>query len=140
MLIGDFHLVDGHRIGPVVDGLLNGHAPAIPRLADHAGDDVDVDQVEAGLLDPGPHPIDFLGHMRPAVDLEDGVVEVLHAQAQTSHADLADGLELGLAESSRLALEGDLLWLLAREIDSFRRAARLDRCLAEMNEGVPPPK
>jgi hypothetical protein len=47
--------------------------------------------------------------MRAAIDLQDAVVEVFDSQAEARHAHAPDGLELRLAERSRLAFESNLL-------------------------------
>src|SRR4029079_7398271 len=52
--------------------------------------------------------------MRPPVDLENVVVEVLDAEAEASHAHLADRGQLALGERDQLALERDLLGVLPR--------------------------
>ena len=49
--------------------------------------------------------------MRPAIDFEDVVVEIFHAQAQPGDAQLADDLELVIGQGARLALESNLLGL-----------------------------
>src|SRR4029450_13288459 len=53
--------------------------------------------------------LDLARAVRPAVDLEDVVVEVLDAEAEARHAHLPDRGELALGQRAGLALEGDLL-------------------------------
>ena len=57
---------------------------------------------------------DFLAVMRAAVDFQDVVVKIFHAQAQARHAQFADGLELVVGERARLGFEGDLLGFIPR--------------------------
>ena len=52
---------------------------------------------------------DFRRSVRAPVDLEDVIVEVLDAEAETRHAHLANGGELGFGERAGLALERDFL-------------------------------
>ena len=49
--------------------------------------------------------------MGSTVELEDVVVEVLDAQAESGDADFLDGFELVLLQRARLALERDLTGL-----------------------------
>ena len=83
--------------------------PVLVGLAEHAGDEIDVDLREAERPRDRVGAVDFRRAVRPAVGLENRVVEVLDAEAEARDADLADGRELALAERARLALEGDLL-------------------------------
>jgi hypothetical protein len=77
---GDFHLIDGHRVGVELDGLLDGVFPLVLGLAHHPGDEVDVDLGEADIAHPFPGAEDFRRFVGPAVLAEDFVVEVLNAE------------------------------------------------------------
>src|SRR5947208_1752712 len=58
---------------------------------------------------------DFLAVMGAAVDFEDVVVKIFHAQAQARDAHLADRLEFVAGQRARLALERDFLGLVPRQ-------------------------
>ena len=49
--------------------------------------------------------------MGAAVDFQDVIVKILHAQAQAGHAHFADGLEFVAGQRARLAFEGHFLGL-----------------------------
>ena len=85
------------------------------RLLDHAGDEVDIDLREAQPLRELIRAPDLRTSVGAAVNLEDVVIEVLHAEAQPRDADLAQHLEFLLAQCARLALESDLLRLVPRQ-------------------------
>ena len=53
--------------------------------------------------------------MGAAVDLKNVIVEILHAQAQTRHADLVQRLQFLVRQSAWLALESYLLNLVPRQ-------------------------
>src|SRR5205823_5181927 len=83
-------------------------------LAEHAGDEVDVDlrkseaaRVAVGLIDLGRT-------VRAAIQLENPVVEVLDAEAEPGDPHAADRGELALRERARFALERNLLGILPR--------------------------
>ena len=82
---------------------LSSVSPSMP------GDQVDVDLREADRLREPVDTVDLRRPVRPAVQLEDPVVEVLDAEAEPRDAHLADRLELRLGQRARLALEGDFL-------------------------------
>ncbi len=86
--------------------------------------------------------------MGAAVQLEDPVVEVLHAEAQAGHPDAADGRELGLRDRARLALERNLVSRAPRAVrrhprdERFELAGRQERrrTAAEIDELEGPPR
>ena len=78
--------------------------------------------------------------VRAPVELEDLVVEVLDAQAETRDADAANGGQLGLGQRARLALERDFLRVAPRASRRVSRPTRPSSCRVERNDGVPPPK
>ena len=53
--------------------------PARPRLADHAGDQIDVDLIEVERVDPRHDLVDFLADVGAAVVAQNLVVEVFYA-------------------------------------------------------------
>ena len=64
---------------------------------------------------------DFLAVMGAAVDLQNVVVEIFHAQAQAGHAHFANGLELVAGQRARFAFEGHFLASSQEIISSSRR-------------------
>src|SRR5262249_12563455 len=82
-------------------------APLGVSLADHAGNQVNVDVREADFAGPVVRAIDLFGAVCAAVEFEDFGVEMLDAEAEARHADRADGFELVLLQRARLALEGN---------------------------------
>ena len=103
--------------------------PVVPVLADHAGDEVDVDLREAEVARPAEGAVDFVFEMCPAVELQNLRLEVLDAEAQPRDAELAERLELVLLQRARLALEGDFAGCVPRHdrfaaASSGRRVAR----------------
>ena len=126
--------------GREVDRLRDADLPVVPRLADHAGDEVDVDLREAEVARPAVRPVDFVFEMSPAVVFEDLRLEVLDAEAQPGDAHVAERFELVLLQRARLALEGDFLGASPREGSPGAVSSALASCVALRNEGVPPPK
>ena len=144
-VVGHLHLVDGHALGVELEYALDAVRPVGLGLAHHAGDQVDVDLVEAGGADEGPGAVDLGRAVRAVVGLEDVGVEVLDPQAQARDAEVAQQLDLALLQGAGLALERDLLGrgpgqaraqpaeelleLLAREVRG-RAAAEVDEARA----------
>ena len=89
--------------------LLDRVVPVLLGLAEHAGDEVDVDlrEVERARLLVGAK--DLRRSVRPAVQLEHLVAEILDAEAQARDAEAADDRQLALGQRARLALEGHFL-------------------------------
>ena len=85
--------------GDELDRALHAVPPVVPGLADHAGDQVDVDVGKAGVANPVPGFVDFGRQVRAAVFFEDRVAEVLDAQAQPRDAQLAERVHLRLARA-----------------------------------------
>jgi hypothetical protein len=77
-------------------------------LAQHARDQIDVDLRKAEAPRLTKDTMDLRRAVRPPVDLENAIVEVLDAQAQARDAEAANDLQLLLTERARLALERDL--------------------------------
>ena len=102
------HLVDGHAVRLERQRLLDAGAPVRLGLAEHAGDEVDVDLGKVERARRAIRLRDFRRPVRAAVDLEDAIVEVLDPEAQPRHAHAPDGGELGVRQRARLALERDL--------------------------------
>ena len=88
--------------------------PVLLGLAEHAGDEVDIDLREAERARLLVRGEDLRRPVRPPVQFEDLVAEVLDAQAETRHAHAADGRQLGLGQRARLALERDLFGIAPR--------------------------
>jgi hypothetical protein len=103
----NFHLVDGAGVGVHRDGLGDGLFPFVGSLAEHAGDEIDIDLRKADLSCPGIRPQNLRRAMGTAVNPEHFVVEVLHAETEARDADFLDRLEFRLFERAWLALEGD---------------------------------
>ena len=82
-------------------------APVRVGLAEHAGDQIDVDLREAERARLLVDAVDLRRAVRAAVQLENPIVEVLDAEAEPRDAELAERGELGIGERARLALEGD---------------------------------
>src|SRR5207253_9503289 len=101
-----FHLINRHAVRRKSDGLPDALTPVVPSLADHAGDEVDVDLLESQVSGPAERAVDFLFKVGPAIELEDLWIKVLNAQAQSRHAHFAERFELVLLERAWLALEG----------------------------------
>ena len=81
-----FHLVDRNAIGGQLDDFTNTLAPILFGFVEHAGDEVDVDLWKADRSGEIVRPINLLGKVGPAVALEDRVVEVFDAEAQSRYA------------------------------------------------------
>ena len=90
-------------------------APVVPCLADHAGDQVDVDLLEAEFACPAVGAVDFLFVVRPAVVFQYLVVEIFDAEAEAGHTQFAQGLELVLLQRARFALERHFLDAVPRQ-------------------------
>ena len=82
-------------------------APVGVALADHAGDEIDVDLREVEPPRLPVDPVDLRRAVGASIELENSIVEVLDSQAEPRHAELAQRGELRIAERARLALEGD---------------------------------
>ena len=119
---GQFHLIDRDALGRKLDRTADVFAPVIPCLADHAGDQIDVDVGKIRRLDPLPRFVNLSRLVGATVLFQNLVVKVFHAQADSRDADFFERADLRLRERARLALEGDLLGLvpidaLAKSID-----------------------
>ena len=110
-VVGDLHLVDRHAVGRQLDGLPHAIPPVLLRLLHHAGDQVDVDLRELQLAGEMVGAADLARAVGPAVDLQDVIVEVLHAEAQARDANLPDDLELVVGQRAGLAFKRHLLGL-----------------------------
>ncbi len=129
----------GDRLG---DALL----PVVPRLADHAGDEVDVDLVEAEVARPAVGAVNLVFEVRPAVVFEDLRIEILDAKAEARHAQLAQCDELVLLQGARLAFERHFLGAVPRQrrLEAIHQAAQLGgtevrrRAAAEIDVLEPP--
>ena len=111
-----FHLVDRHTVGGEVERLVHRVAPAFVAVADHAGDQVDVDVLKSGCLNPRPGFKDFRRLVGAAVLAQDRVIEVLDAQAQSGDAQIAKRFDLRLAQRARFAFEGHFFRLIPTDI------------------------
>ncbi len=82
-------------------------APVRFGLFDHAGNEVDVNLREPNAARVVVAANDLAAVMGAAVDFQNVIVEILHAQAQARDAQLANGLELGIGQRARLGFESD---------------------------------
>ena len=96
-LSGSSSTVPAHRLPPFVFG-----------LAQHAGDQVDVDLRETDGTRVAVRPEDLCGAVRAPVQFQDVVVEMLDAETEPRDAHPANRAELRLGERPGLALERDL--------------------------------
>ena len=111
-----FQLIDRDAVGRQIDRALDAILPVLPGFADHARDQIDVDVGESRLLDPLPATVDLGRQMGPAVFLQDLVAEVLHAQAQTRDAQLAQRVHLRFGQRPRFTFKGDLFGLVPVDV------------------------
>ena len=102
-------MVDRDAVGFEGECLFDRALPRLERLANHAGNQIDVGVWEVGGLDPVPGPEDFGREVGPAVRLQDHVIEVLHAEGDAGHPQGLERLDLRLGERARFALKGHLL-------------------------------
>ncbi len=102
-------MIDRDAVGIQLDGLLDAPRPVLFRLAQHAGDQVDIDLRKVQRPGELIGPEDFGRAMGAAVDLENPIVEVLDAKAEPRDAHVANGRELALRESAGLALKRHFL-------------------------------
>ena len=131
-VVRQLHLVDRDVVGLELFHLLDAVGPIVVRLADHAGDQVDVDLRKADLLEPVVGSENLRREMGPAVVFEDLVVEILDAERDAGHADLFEHFHLFEAERSRLALEGDFLGRFPGEIFAQPIVQRAELLRAEI--------
>ena len=125
-----------------LDGLGHTGFPVILCLLQHAGNQVDIDLLETHLAGVLIRAVNFPTAMGAAVDLKDVIVEILHAQAQTRHADLVQRLQFLIRQRARLALEGHLLHLVpgqqrfhaVREMKQLAAGKVTRRAATEINE------
>ena len=133
------HLIDRHAVGRKLDRAANVVAPVVPRFADHAGDQIDVDVGKIGIVNPIPRFLNFGRQMGPAVFFEHRIAEILDAQAQPRDAQLCSvwilGSESVPGSHSKVTSSAWSQLMLARS-----RSTSDVSCLALRNEGVPPPK
>ena len=85
-------------------------------LAEHAGDQVDVDLREAEAARRVVSAADLGRSMRAAVELEDAIVEVLDAEAEPRDTHRADRGKLGFGKRAGLAFERDLFGVVPRPV------------------------
>jgi hypothetical protein len=78
-VVGKLHLVDGHAVRGKIDGFADTGVPILLRLADHTGDEVDIDVGEANVPDPFVRFIDLGAFVSTTVLSENSVVEILDA-------------------------------------------------------------
>src|SRR5687768_16552079 len=78
---GELHLVNGHAIGLQLERPSYGFAPLVIIIADHAGDEIDINVRKTSGLDPGPGAVNFMRLVCAAVFAEDLVIEMLDAEA-----------------------------------------------------------
>ena len=88
------HLIDGDAVGRELDRLLDAALPVLFGLAEHAGDEIDVDLRKPERLRELVGAEDLGRPVRAAVQLEDVIVEVLDAEAEPRHAQVANRREL----------------------------------------------
>ena len=136
-VVRELHLVDGDVVRLHLFDALDALGPVLVGLADHAGDQVDVDLRKSDLLQPLVGPEDFRRQVGPAVDLEDFVVEVLDAQRDAGDADLLERLHLFEAHRPRLALEGDFLGRLPRQVFAQAVVQRAELLGTQIRRGAP---
>ena len=115
VLNGNLHLVDGDTVGSKSNGLPYTLLPVLRRLADHAGNKIDIDLRKSDGPREVVGAIDLLGAVRPPIDLENMVVKILNTQAQSSDANFSNHFQLVLGERARLAFEGDFLRRVPRQ-------------------------
>ena len=102
------HLVDGDAVRIELDRPPHRVPPLLFGLAQHAGDQIDVDLREINRPREVVGPEDLGRAVCASVQLQDVVVEVLDAETEPRDAHVANRGELGLGERARLALERDL--------------------------------
>ena len=102
------HLVDGDAVGVELDRPAHRLPPFVFGLAQHAGDQVDVDLRETDGTRVAVRPEDLCGAVRAPVQFQDVVVEMLDAETEPRDAHPANRAELRLGERPGLALERDL--------------------------------
>ena len=90
--------------------------PVLIGLADHAGDQVDVDLREPNLLNPAIRLHDLGRQMSAAILFENLVLEVFDTQRHPSDADFFECFDFLQAERARLALEGDFVGGVPRHV------------------------
>ena len=108
-VVRQLHLVDGHAVRGEIERPPHAVVPVVVGLAEHAGDQVDVDLREAKRARVRVGAVDLGRAVRPPVQLEDLVVEVLDAQAEPRDPDVVDRAQFRLGDRARLAFERDLL-------------------------------
>src|SRR5262249_40586104 len=103
--------------------------PVVPTLADHTGDEVDVDLLEAELPCPAVGAMNLLFEMGTAIKLKNFRIEILDAETEARHAHLAQSLKLVLLQRARFALEGHFLSALPRQhrLQTLHQTAQLRR-------------
>ena len=95
---------------------------------------------------PAVGAVDFVLQVRPAVVFQDFRIEILDAEAEARHAELAQGFQLVLLERPRLALERHFLGAVPRQqrLEPLHQAAQLvgaevrRRAAAEVDVFEPP--
>ena len=90
-------------------GFRDALVPVVFGFTEHAGNEIDVDLREPRSPREFVGAKDFRRAMRAAIQLEHVVVEILDAQAETRHAEIADDGELALGERAGLAFERHFL-------------------------------
>ncbi len=141
-VVGQFHLIDRHRIGSEFERAVDGVAPTLIRFAHHPGDQVNVDLRKINFARPFVGAINLSRKMRATIGGQNVVVEMLDAEAQPRDADLFQRFELRFAQRPRLALEGDFFGVLPTHmpVETFDQITELlfadvrRRAAAEVSE------
>ena len=104
-LVGE--VVGGDVFGPEPDGFLQVVLPGLLRFARQAVDEVDAEVPEARPA-ASLHGLDGLaGGMPASQQVQEGVVEGLHAHADAVEGEAAQGVHAGVGEVVRIGFEGD---------------------------------
>ena len=121
--------------------------PVLVGLAEHAGDEIDVDLRKAEVARLLVDARDLRRAVGAAVQLQDAIAEILDAEAQPGDADAANRRQLGTGDRAGLALERDLFGRLPRPARRHALDERLEltgrqerrRSAAEVHEIERPP-
>ena len=139
-------LVNRHAVRPQLDDPSDGLAPLLFRLAHETAHQVEIHAAEICLPDQRVSARDILSEMHPAVELEQFVVETLHAHAHAGDAHFPQRFQELTAYRSRRALECDFLNAVPRQrtAQSVSQAVNLSgaergrRAAAEIRKGDRP--
>ena len=115
--------------------------PVLVGLAEHAGDQVDVDLREVERARERDRPDDLRRAVRAAVELEDAIVEVLDAEAEARDAHAAGSPRAWLSVSVPGSHSNVISSAPFHGVDRGQpRRPGSASCCVERNDGVPPPK